>query len=154
MLRVFKQVLSLDYLSLLHQQAVEGFPAVDEKEHEHVSHRLPEVFLAFSLFECLVEHAATMLDELVDQEGKHCQHGEYAGEIFLASVLAIFNLITLLMQSASEMVCSAWQAARKRWVARYQMVDQLRVLSCYAVFRDWDQFLEVIATNELPDRPP
>ncbi len=84
----------------------------------------------------------------------HLEHNFGHGESTLSSVLAMFNLIALLMQSASRMVCSRWQAARRRWVARYRMLDQLKILVNHVVFVGWDQFLVTIATDELPAQPP
>ncbi len=69
-------------------------------------------------------------------------------------MLAMSGMIALLMQSACQMVCSRWKAARRRWVARYQMLDQLKILANHVVFQHRDQFLVTIATDELPEQPP
>ena len=52
--------------------------------------------------------------------------------------VAMMGMIALLMQSACQMVCSRWRPARRRWVARYQMLDQLKILANYVVFGSWD----------------
>ena len=84
----------------------------------------------------------------------HLEHNFGHGESTASSVLAMFNLVALLMQSACQMVCPRWRAARKRWVARYQMLDQLKILVNYVVFGGWDQFLVAITTDQLPEQPP
>ena len=66
----------------------------------------------------------------------------------------MFKLIALLIQSACQMVCDRWRAARARWVVRYQMMDQMKTLGNYVFFRDWGQCLETIAMNGLPKHPP
>ena len=76
------------------------------------------------------------------------------GESTLSSVLAMSDLIALLMQSASRMICSRWKAARRRWVACYRMPDQMKIPADHVLFRDWNRFLETITTNELPEHPP
>ena len=84
----------------------------------------------------------------------HPEHNVGHGKSTLASVLAMFNMIALLMQSACRMVCVRWRAARKRWVARDRMPDQLKTPAGHVVFHDRDQCLGAIATGELPERPP
>ncbi len=84
----------------------------------------------------------------------HLEHNFGHGESTVSSVLAMFNLVALLMQSACQMVCPRWKAARKRWVARYQMLDQLKILVNHVVFGNWDQFLVSITTDQLPEQPP
>ncbi len=84
----------------------------------------------------------------------HLERNFGHGSRTLSSVPAMSDLIALLMQSACRMVCSRWQAARRRWVARYQMPDQLKILANHVVFGGRDRFLVTIATDELPAQPP
>ena len=85
---------------------------------------------------------------------RHLEHDFGHGSGTLSSVLAMFNLIALLMQSACRMVCSRWRTARRRWVARYRMPDQMKILVNHVVFGSRDRLLVTIATDELPERPP
>ncbi len=62
-------------------------------------------------------------------------------------MLAMSGMIALLMQSACQMVCNRWKAARARWVARYQMLDQLKILANHVVFQGWGQFLVTVTTG-------
>ncbi len=84
----------------------------------------------------------------------HPEHDSGHGKATLASAPATFNLIALLMQSACRMICSRWKAARRRWVARYRMPDQLNILANHVVFGGRDRFLVTIATDALPEQPP
>ena len=84
----------------------------------------------------------------------HPEHDSGHGKATLASVPATFDLITLLMQSACEMVCDGWQAARRRLVARCRMPDHMKLPACHVVLRDRDEYLLTITTNELPEHPP
>ena len=84
----------------------------------------------------------------------HLEHCFGHGRAAPANVLAIFNLIALLMQSACEMMCGRWQAARRQWVARCQMLDHAKTLVCYVVYQSWDDFLEAFAAGTPPARPP
>ncbi len=83
----------------------------------------------------------------------HLERNFGYGKSTLASVLARFNMIALLIQSACQMVCDRWKAARRWWVARYQMMDQLKILTNYVIFNGCGQRLETIPTNERPERP-
>ena len=85
---------------------------------------------------------------------QHLERNFGHGSRTLSGVPAMAGMIALLMQSACRMVCSRWQAARRRWVARYRMPDQLKILADHVVFRDRDQYLVTIATDELPEQPP
>ena len=84
----------------------------------------------------------------------HPEHDLGHGSGTLSGVPAMSDLIALLMQSACRMICGRWKAARRRWVARYRMLDQLKILVDHVVFGGWDRFLVTIVTNELPERPP
>ncbi len=64
------------------------------------------------------------------------------------------NSTILGTTSAIQMVCTRWKAARRRWVARYQMPDQLKILVNHVVFQNCDQFLVTITTDALPEQPP
>ena len=66
----------------------------------------------------------------------------------------MFNIISLLMQNACDLRCEDWKAARVRLAARYQMLDHIRTVLVYVVFRDWSAILRAIAAADLPEKPP
>ena len=88
------------------------------------------------------------------KDGYHLEHNFGHGKSTLASLLAMFNMIAFLMQSACDIVCGAWRAARAKQGARYRLLDDMRFLASYVVHRDWDEFLQSIITGELPTQPP
>ena len=88
------------------------------------------------------------------KDGCHLDHSFGHGKITLASLLAMFNLIAFLMQSACDIACVAWKAARAKLAARYRLLDHMKFLTSYVVHQHWDEVMESIATGELPKRPP
>ena len=82
------------------------------------------------------------------------EHNFGHGSDTLAGLLAMFNIISLLMQNACELRCEAWKAARARHAARYRLLDHIRTVIDYAVFQDWSALLRTIATADLPEKPP
>ncbi len=82
------------------------------------------------------------------------EHNFGHGSDTLAGLLAMFNIISLLMQNACELRCEAWKAARAKLAARYRLLDHIRTVIDYAVFQDWSALLRTIATAELPEKPP
>ena len=82
------------------------------------------------------------------------EHNFGHGSDTLAGLLAMFNIISLLMQNACELRCEAWKAARARLAARYRLLDHIRTVIDYAVFQDWSALLRTIATADLPEKPP
>ncbi len=88
------------------------------------------------------------------KDGYHLEHSFGHGRPALASVLAAFNLIAFLMQSACDLVCAGWRDARARLAARYRLLDHMKFLATYVLHDDWDAVLRTIITGELPRRPP
>ncbi len=82
------------------------------------------------------------------------EHNFGHGSDTLAGLLAMFNIISLLMQNACELRCEAWKAARAKLAARYRLLDHIRTVIVYAVFQDWSALLRTIATADLPEKPP
>ncbi len=62
------------------------------------------------------------------------------------------GMIALPMQSACQLVCTRWKAARRRWVARTRMLDQLKILVMRVVSGDRDRLLVIITTDARPER--
>ncbi len=48
------------------------------------------------------------------------------------SLLATFNLIAFLMQSACDLVCESWREARAKLAARCRLLDNIKFLAVYA----------------------
>ncbi len=88
------------------------------------------------------------------KDGYHLEHNFGHGKETLASLLATFNLIAFLMQSACDLVCESWQEARAKLAARYRLLDNLKFLTAYVVHDDWDAVMRTIITGELPEKPP
>ena len=88
------------------------------------------------------------------KDGYHFEHSSGHGKETLASLLAIFNLIAFLMQSAAGPVCENWRKARAKTAARYRLLDSLKFLTVYVVHDDWDAVLRTVITGELPEKPP
>jgi len=82
------------------------------------------------------------------------EHSFFHGRDALAGLLAMFNIISLLMQYACDLRCDAWKSARARLAARYRMLDHIRTVLVYVVFRDWCAVLRAIAAADLPEKPP
>ena len=88
------------------------------------------------------------------KDGYHLEHNFGHGKETLASLLATFNLIAFLMQSACDLVCESWREARAKLAARYRLLDNLKFLTVYVVHDDWDAVMRTIITGELPEKPP
>ena len=88
------------------------------------------------------------------KDGYHLEHNFGHGRETLASVLATFNMIAFLMQSACDLACEAWKAARAKLGARYRMLDHVKFLLCYVLHPDWDVVMKTVVSGELPARPP
>ena len=61
------------------------------------------------------------------KDGYHLEHNFGHGKETLASLLAAFNLIAFLMQSASDLVCESWREARAKLAARCRLLDNIEV---------------------------
>ena len=82
------------------------------------------------------------------------EHNFGHGKETLAGLLATFNMVSLLMQNACDLRCEEWKAARARLVARYRMLDLMRAVLFFVVFRDWSEVLQALIAAELPEKPP
>ncbi len=82
------------------------------------------------------------------------EHNFGHGRDTLAGLLAMFNMISLLMQSACDLRCEDWKAARARLAARYRLLDHIRTVLDYVVFQGWSALLRTIASADLPEKPP
>ena len=87
-------------------------------------------------------------------DGFHLEHSFGHGKNTLASLLAMFNLIAFLMQSACDNTCGAWKATRSKLGARHRLMDHMKFLASYVVHQHWDEVMESIVTGELPKQPP
>ena len=85
-------------------------------------------------------------------DGYNLEHNFGHGKKTLASVLVTLNLLAFAYHTVSELCVLAWQNARTTWVARYHFFEQLRGITAYIVFADWDDLLQTIANPKA--RPP
>ena len=88
------------------------------------------------------------------EDSFNLKHTFGRGRYTLVDLLAMFNIISLLMQNACDLRCEHWKAARARLAARYRMPDHIRTVLVDIVFQDWSAILRAIAAADLPEKPP
>ena len=82
--------------------------------------------------------------------GYHLEHNLGHGPTTLASLMAMFNMIALLIQSARDI----WKKARAKIGTRYRFPDHLKFLLRNVVHQDFGTVMKTIINGELPGRPP
>jgi hypothetical protein len=85
-------------------------------------------------------------------DGYNLEHNFGHGKKTLASVLVTFNLLAFAYHTVAELCVLAWRSAMATWVARYHFFEQIRAITAYIVFADWQGLLETIANPKA--RPP
>jgi len=84
--------------------------------------------------------------------GYNLEHNFGHGKQTLASVFLTFNLLAFAFHTAAWLAVLAWRTALAACGATYRFFENLRTITAYIVFQDWQHLLRSIAVADL--RPP
>ena len=84
--------------------------------------------------------------------GYNLEHNFGHGKQTLASVFLTLNLLAFAFHTAAWLAALAWRAAVAACGATYRFFENLRTITAYVVFQDWDHLLQAITDADL--RPP
>ncbi len=84
-------------------------------------------------------------------KGYHFEHNFGHGKQHLSNVLIILNLLAFLIHTVQEITEPAYQTLRRVLGARKTFFDDLRALTRYLLFDDWDALFQFMADGlEIP----
>ena len=78
---------------------------------------------------------------VLKNHGYHFKHNFGHGKQHLSNVLLCFLLLAFLMHSVLHLTCERYRAIRQSLGARRKFFEQLRTLTLYFYFNDWQQLL-------------
>ena len=78
-------------------------------------------------------------------KGYHLEHNFGHGKQHLSNVLISLNLLAFLIHTTQELITPAYQILRQALGARKTFFDDLRALTRYIVFDDWDALFRFMA---------
>jgi hypothetical protein len=87
-------------------------------------------------------------------KGYHLEHNFGHGKNHLSSLLLTFNLLAFLFHTVLEMMDSKYAQIRKELPTRKTFFDDIRALTRYIYFENWDQMLSFMAKGleiDIPD---
>lgn len=87
-------------------------------------------------------------------KGYHLEHNFGHGKEYLSQLLLTMNLLAFLYHTVLHFVDTAYQLIRKKLPTRKTFFDDLRALSRYMYFDNWQQLLRFMMTGleiELPN---
>jgi len=87
-------------------------------------------------------------------KGYHLEHNFGHGKQHLSNVLISLNLLAFLVHTVQEMIEPAYQILRRALGARKTFFDDLRALTRYLVFDDWDAIFHFMADGLEISLPP
>lgn len=88
-------------------------------------------------------------------KGYHLEHNFGHGKQHLSNVLISLNLLAFLVHTVQEMIVPAYQILRQALGARKTFFNDLRALTRYIVFDDWDALFRFMADGlEISLSPP
>jgi hypothetical protein len=87
-------------------------------------------------------------------KGYHLEHNFGHGKQHLSNVLISLNLLAFLVHTVQERVEHAYQILRQALGARKTFFDDLRALTRYMVFDDWDALFSFMADGLEISLPP
>lgn len=87
-------------------------------------------------------------------KGYNLEHNFGHGKQYLATVLAILNLLAFACHTVCALGDRAWRAATRELVTREGFFQSLRTLTAYLVFPSWDDLLGTLAFARPPPLGP
>ena len=88
-------------------------------------------------------------------KGYHLEHNFGHGHQHLANVLLILNLLAFLVHTVQELTERAYQVLRQALVVRKTFFNDLRALTRYMIFENWDMLFQFMADGlEVSIAPP
>ena len=88
-------------------------------------------------------------------KGYHLEHNFGHGKQHLSNVLITLNLLAFLLHTVQEITNPVYQALRQALGARKTFFDDLRALTRYLLFEDWDALFQFMADSlEISPAPP
>lgn len=87
-------------------------------------------------------------------KGYHLEHNFGHGKEYLSQLLLTMNLLAFLYHTVLHLVDTAYQLIRKKLPTRKTFFDDLRALTRYMYFNNWQQLLRFMMTGleiELPN---
>jgi hypothetical protein len=88
-------------------------------------------------------------------KGYHLEHNFGHGKQHLSNVLITLNLLAFLLHTVQEITNPVYQALRRALGARKTFFDDLRALTRYLLFDDWDALFQFMADSlEISPAPP
>jgi len=88
-------------------------------------------------------------------KGYHFEHNFGHGQQHLSNVLITLNLLAFLLHTVQEITNPLYQSLRQALGARKTFFDDLRALTRYLLFDDWDAFFQFMADGlEISLAPP
>jgi hypothetical protein len=86
--------------------------------------------------------------------GYHLEHNYGHGQHYLAAVLVMLNLLAFLFHTALDLTADKYHLIRQELGARRTFFEDLRTLTRYLFFPNWDQLLDFMFTQlELHPAP-
>ena len=87
-------------------------------------------------------------------KGYHLEHNFGHGKENLAALLATMNLLAFAIHTVCDLVEKIWRQARTTLGSRRRFFQDLRSITRYLVFADWDALIRTLITGEPPPEPP
>lgn len=87
-------------------------------------------------------------------KGYHLEHNFGHGKQHLSNVLISLNLLAFLIHTTQELISPVYQTLRKALGARKTFFNDLRALTRYIVFDDWDDLFRFMADGLEITLPP
>jgi hypothetical protein len=84
-------------------------------------------------------------------KGYHLEHNFGHGQQHLANILVILNLLAFLMHTVQDLAEPVYQTLRQALGSRKTFFNDLRALTRYWFFEDWDSLFRFMADGlEIP----
>jgi hypothetical protein len=76
-------------------------------------------------------------------QGYYIEHNYGHGQQHLSFNMYLLTLLAFSFHQVFELTDGLYQAARKRYVAKRSLWEQLRASICFAVFESWEQLMDM-----------
>jgi hypothetical protein len=86
-------------------------------------------------------------NNVLKTKGYHFEHNFGHGKQHLASFLLTLNLLAFLFHTALDLVDAKYKLLRTKLGARKTFFDDLRALTRYLFFEDWEHLMDFMLTN-------
>jgi hypothetical protein len=84
-------------------------------------------------------------NNVLKTKGYHLEHNFGHGQQHLSNVLVMLNLLAFLTHTLQELTNATYQALRKKLGARKTFFQDLRALTRYLIFENWERLFQFMA---------